>query len=371
MWAEVMKCKYLKISALWLLIPGCAQQQGTSATLEAEANAGLAPAFEQIRLPVSVADRPAEPDLQRNPFATPEPPSAVKPGGSVRSAASAVPAPAAAPASDLVVGDVEAYRVSARHLGVPVTVVQRVVERTGSRLVVDETIDDGFVEPLKLRLRIEEGSDGSHRIVSVARLRDGVQVPYGSAAYADLMTLLRPPADEGAVAAADLGRNHFAWGGDSAKVRDDLGAVVFESEAVALGAAASDPLFRMAAVEASAADYAAWDAATAVEAPSPMLALGAQSDRDYGAWDLADAEQPAPVLAALGSEATYEAWDAASSAPVAADARLASADGDYERWDEQSGLFGIIALPDFAAKSFRPSAIATRDDSGDYLPDDE
>jgi hypothetical protein len=74
------------------------------------------------------------------------------------------------------------------------------------------------------------------------------------------------------------------------------------------------------------------------------------------------------LVATATAEADYEAWDA-ETAVLHSPELLAQidSDADYETWDAESGMFGTIAVPDFASES----AIATRDDSADYLSDDE
>ena len=83
-------------------------------------------------------------------------------------------------------------------------------------------------------------------------------------------------------------------------------------------------------------------------------------------WDAEGAASSPVVLAAIDTESDYEAWDVEGAA-VASPLVLAAAGSEaaYEAWDADSGLYGTIALPDFAAAG-ASNAIASRDDSEDY-----
>jgi hypothetical protein len=87
------------------------------------------------------------------------------------------------------VGDFVAYRVSGSYREVPVTITQKVVERSEGRLIVDLTIaEDG--EQLRLRLRLDDRPYRQGQLLSVARLAGEVQLPFGVAAYDRLMSEL-------------------------------------------------------------------------------------------------------------------------------------------------------------------------------------
>lgn len=300
--------------------------------------------------------------------------------------------PAEAPAEAvgrLEPGDSMAYQISARHLPVPIQVSQQVVSRTGERLVVDQTIDDGFVEPLELRLRIDESSEGPSRIVSVARLDGGIQLPYGSAAYQQLLTMMGPmiegevqPAEapptnvelgsavlecassgylvqvDGELAAMTvMDSPEFAWGHVGTKVYDVAGHVLYEAKVVQLG----EEHFGSSSL---------------------MVAHNEGSDADYEAWEAEGAAElvAAPVMIAEldGSEADYEAWDGEAEqelsepgAPIMV-ASLSSPEADYEAWDAEGDALDAVDEAELAGAIGRaPAAIATRDDSADYAVDDE
>jgi hypothetical protein len=91
-------------------------------------------------------------------------------------------------------GDYVVYRITAEHLPTSVVVTQRVVGRRAGRLMVDHTIDDGS-QPIELRVRLADTPQGD-RILSVARLEDGAERPFGSARYRQLMTRLLAPIDQ-------------------------------------------------------------------------------------------------------------------------------------------------------------------------------
>ena len=71
MCGAVMKCKFLKITALSMLIAGCAQERSPSAQQATAANAGLAQVFAQIQAPAVAAQPAATPAVARDPFAAP------------------------------------------------------------------------------------------------------------------------------------------------------------------------------------------------------------------------------------------------------------------------------------------------------------
>lgn len=91
-------------------------------------------------------------------------------------------------------GDFVVYRFTGSHLAQPVILTQRVMERRGSMLIVDQVIDDGG-EPLHLRLRLRDGSAQHNEIVSVARIANGVQLPFGTVTYESLMDEVLPPVE--------------------------------------------------------------------------------------------------------------------------------------------------------------------------------
>jgi hypothetical protein len=91
-----------------------------------------------------------------------------------------------------VPGDFIVYRFTGSHLESPVILTQRVVARKASTLVVDQVIDDGR-EPIHLRLRVRDISEGNNEIISVARVVEGVQLPFGTATYEALMDRVLPP----------------------------------------------------------------------------------------------------------------------------------------------------------------------------------
>jgi hypothetical protein len=92
-------------------------------------------------------------------------------------------------------GDFVVYRFSGNYRKSPVTVSQRVVERRDQTLVVDVSVEEeGKTEQLRVRVRNVAGEPDE--IVSVARLIDGVQRPFGIEAYEKLMAKTMMPVDQ-------------------------------------------------------------------------------------------------------------------------------------------------------------------------------
>lgn len=89
-------------------------------------------------------------------------------------------------------GDFIVYRFTGAKLEQPVILTQRVVGRKRGVLIVDQILDDGS-ESIELRLRIEDARGAGNRIISVARLVEGVQLPFGTATYEALMAKVMPP----------------------------------------------------------------------------------------------------------------------------------------------------------------------------------
>lgn len=92
-------------------------------------------------------------------------------------------------------GDYVVYRFSGSYRDEPVTLTQRVVERSSERIIVDVTVDEGG-EQQRLRLRIKDAGGHLGELISVARLEGNVQQPFGTAAYEKLMNELVLAADE-------------------------------------------------------------------------------------------------------------------------------------------------------------------------------
>lgn len=187
-------------------------------------------------------------------------------------------------------GDFVVYRIAAKHLPSPVMVTQRVVERHGARLIIDQTIDDGY-EPIELRLRVDDEPYGSNTIRSVARLEQGVQLPYGSAAYRDLMDALAPPVDQqlgrlgGGRTSVHVGESivpcestsyrvtvdgrqasmtvlqslSFAWGDIGGVLRDGKGRELYSAQIVDLGETPMHTAAGMIAASSEQDDYDEWD----------------------------------------------------------------------------------------------------------------
>lgn len=386
-----MKSRLVGLSALILLFVGCDSQPPAQHNLAVRVQYGAslsAPRSVRARQNAQ-AHRPLAARVQA---AERRYPARVVAPAARRQAMQPKAEPAESPAEAagrLEPGDSMAYQISARHLPVPIKVSQQVVSRTGERLIVDQTIDDGFVEPLELRLRIDESTTGPSRIVSVARLERGVQLPYGSAAYQQLLTMMGPmiegeaqPAEapptnvelgsavlecersgylvqvDGELAAMTvMDSPEFAWGHVGTKVYDVAGHVLYEAKVVELGG----EHFGSAAM---------------------MVAQNEGSDGDYEAWEAEGAEElvAAPVMVAEldGSEADYEAWDGEAeqelSEPVGPImlAALVSPDADYEAWEAEGDALDAVDEAELAGAIGRaPAAIATRDDSADYVVDDD
>jgi len=165
-------------------------------------------------------------------------------------------------------GDFIVYRFSGTHLEQPVILTQRVIDRKASTLIIDQVIDDGN-EPVHLRLRIRDDSAGHNEIVSVARVANGVQLPFGTATYEALMDEVLPPVERterllgSARASVDVNGNvidcqksayrvrvggapayltvmqspSFAWGDVGGEIRDGHGQLLYKAEVILVSGA--------------------------------------------------------------------------------------------------------------------------------------
>ncbi len=92
-------------------------------------------------------------------------------------------------------GDFVVYRFSGSYRDAPLTLTRRLLSRDGEATVVDVTLDDG-TEQKHLRLRVRQTPEGHAELSSVARLENGVQQPFGIAAYEALMAEAMLTADD-------------------------------------------------------------------------------------------------------------------------------------------------------------------------------
>ena len=165
-------------------------------------------------------------------------------------------------------GDFIVYRFSGSHLQQPVILTQRVVDRKASTLIIDQVIDDGN-EPVHLRLRIRDDAAGHNEIVSVARVANGVQLPFGTVTYEALMDEVLPPVEKterllgSARSSVDVNGNvidcdqsayrvrvggetayltvmqspSFVWGDVGGEIRDGHGKLLYKAEVILVSGA--------------------------------------------------------------------------------------------------------------------------------------
>jgi hypothetical protein len=92
-------------------------------------------------------------------------------------------------------GDFVVYRFTGSYRKEPVTLTQRVIDRSFDTLLVDVTIEDGK-KTKRLRLRIDDTVKSGGELLSVAELDGNVQRPFGVPAFEKLMGELVLGADE-------------------------------------------------------------------------------------------------------------------------------------------------------------------------------
>ncbi|MBI4953321.1 MAG: hypothetical protein HY908_14915 [Myxococcales bacterium] len=168
-----------------------------------------------------------------------------------------------APLPERQPGDFAVYRVSGNYRAQPLTITQRVVDRQGTVLLMDITLDDGNGRDT-LRLRVD---DATGDLLSVAKLENGTLTPFGVAAYEEVMSKALLPADEnqGMLKTEDalleiggrkvpvtdtayrvvIGGEHatmhtyssssFGWGDLVGEIARDDGTVLYRAEIVSLG----------------------------------------------------------------------------------------------------------------------------------------
>jgi hypothetical protein len=92
-------------------------------------------------------------------------------------------------------GDFVVYRFSGSFRKTPLTLTQRVIERSGSILTLDVTTEAGNVKR-ELRVKINDAADAKNEVLSVARLEGGVEKPASLDAYDALMAEATLAADQ-------------------------------------------------------------------------------------------------------------------------------------------------------------------------------
>jgi len=164
------------------------------------------------------------------------------------------------------------YRFSDNYRKSPITLTERVVARSGTTLIVDVTIEDEGKSD-NLRLRIKETSTEPDQILSVARLENGVQKPFGIEAYDALMAKTVVPVDtneallgseetklrvgitalpctrtayrvrsgDSVATMTTLESTRFAWGDLGGKVVAGDGTVVYQAEVMDFGGLGMGP----------------------------------------------------------------------------------------------------------------------------------
>lgn len=183
-------------------------------------------------------------------------------------------------------GDFVVYRFSGSYRESPVTLTQQVVSREHGYLIVDVTVDERGARQL-LRLRIAEGGERKGELVSVARLEGKVQVPFGVAAYGQLMNEIVLSADENAglvdattmlvnVDGDDLycdvtayrvrvgaheavmttvSSEEFKWGHVGGEIATSDGKLLYKAEIVDIGANANNQVAAQEDIEIYEDDY--------------------------------------------------------------------------------------------------------------------
>ena len=91
-------------------------------------------------------------------------------------------------------GDYVVYRFSGSFRKSPITLTERVVERKGTTLVVDVSLEEEGKSD-KFRLRLKDAPNEPDEVLSVARFEGGVQKPFGVEAYDALMAKTVVPID--------------------------------------------------------------------------------------------------------------------------------------------------------------------------------
>lgn len=233
--------------------------------------------------PSTPADTPAAPTAE--PATTATPTDAPAPAAALELWDDLAPEAIAMPQRNP--GDFVVYRFSGNYRPTPVTVTQRVVERRDRTLVVDVTVEDeGKTDTLRVRVRNVAGEPDE--IVSVARLVDGVQRPFGIDAYEKLMAKTMMPVDQNdaelgtETASVKVGNTSFdcrksafrvraghtvatmttfegggfAWGDLGGQIVSTDGTVLYKAEVVQFGGAtAKDGAVAAHAAEEESDDY--------------------------------------------------------------------------------------------------------------------
>ena len=192
--------------------------------------------------------------------------------------------------------------------------------------MVDQTLDDGS-EIIELRLRIEDLRGAGNRIISVARLVDGVQLPFGTATYEALMAKVMPPVDvteqriggnRGSIQIGDtnivcekngyrvrvdgqpaymmvMQNPSFVWGDIGGEIRDGYGKLLYKAEIVVMSTGHSLPGgTEMVVAEFEDDPYVGLDdpaevtpaATIALSPPDPVAPIAAHSDYEpYDDWE--------------------------------------------------------------------------------------
>jgi hypothetical protein len=187
-------------------------------------------------------------------------------------------------------GDFVVYRFSGSYRDKPVTLSQRVIARDGTDLLVDMILENGK-QPLTLRLRLDDSPDGGGELISVARIEDEVLLPFGVAAFEEVMDDVVLSADEndGELASAPalvsvgdnelsciktsyqvrvgdsqavmhtLSSNEFAWGDLGGQIETAGGKLLYKAEIIDMGGPTAGDLVASVPEDYVPIEIDAWD----------------------------------------------------------------------------------------------------------------
>jgi hypothetical protein len=174
---------------------------------------------------------------------------------------------AKAPTSSFrAVGDYVVYRFHGAYRKGSVELSQRVVSRDGDTMMVDMTLTDGD-DVKELRLRFSDKEETRGKLLSVAKVVDGVQKPFGIRAYEQLMSATVLSADDNLESIGTrsltltigkqqldvtkhayrvrvgkfdgvmytLAAEGFPWGDVGGEIRADDGTLLYKAEIVEIG----------------------------------------------------------------------------------------------------------------------------------------